>query len=159
MNTGRSYEPLTVDDLKQLRELALEEHKQFFKRNPHLKNAYKGSLIAICLCQGAASHYVNSKVGVKDFDIWHFYVENEKVNFPYRAWKRIENGYRGKPIDFLKRAVPKKLFELHLNNPERIIIEYLSERNTKTKRMLLKKAVVGLFPDKIFDKILWRGQI
>jgi hypothetical protein len=152
----RLYVPLTVDDLKQLRDLALKEHKQFLVRNPYLKKPYYNSLIAACLCQGAASHYLNSKIGIKDFDIWHFYVENESINFPHRAWKRIEKGYKEKPIDFLKRAIPRSLFEAYPNSPERVIKEYMFTRNTATKKLLLKKAVIGLFPNEIFGKVLWR---
>jgi len=158
-NVERLYVPLAMDDLKQLRGLALKEHKQFFRRNPHLKRAYCNSLIAICLCQGAASHYLNSRVGIKDFDIWHFYVENESINFPYRAWKRIENGYKEKPIDFLKRAIPRSLFGAYPNSPERVILEYMFTRNTLTKTLLLKKAVIGLFPNEIFGKVLWKGEL
>jgi len=154
----RLYRPLTEDDLKKLTKIALEEHKEFFERNPHLKTAYYDSLVAICLCQGAASHYLDPRVGIKDFDIWHFYIKNEKVNFPYRAHKRIENGYKDRPIDFLKRAISKDICKSYSNDPEQIIKKYLLEKNTHTKRLLLKKAVIGLFPDKIFGKVLWKGE-
>ncbi|MBF8251097.1 MAG: hypothetical protein HW382_725 [Deltaproteobacteria bacterium] len=51
-----------------MREIAVEEHVDFLTRNPHINKAYSNSLVAICLCQGAASHYINPKIGVKDFD-------------------------------------------------------------------------------------------
>jgi hypothetical protein len=155
----RSYAPLTLDDLKQLKELALKEHEQFLKRNLHLEKAYRNSLIAICLCQGAASHYINPMIGVKDFDIWHFYVESEIIPFPYRAWKKVENGYKGKPIDFLKRAIPRRIYENHIDKPDQVVLEYLLARDTLTKKLLLKKAIIGLFPDGIFGKILWKGEL
>lgn len=152
----RLYITLTKRDFKQLRELSLKEHKDFFKRNPHLKSIYYNSLIGICLCQGAASHVLNHEVGIKDFDIWHFY-KDKSVKFPYRAHKRIEGGYKGKPVDFLKRAIPRHICNSYSNNPGKAIIEYLCEKNTKTKNLLLEKAIIGLFPNKIFGKILWRG--
>ncbi len=158
-NEERLYDPLSIKDLKRLKELALEEHKNFFERNPHLHKAYYNSLIGICLCQGAASYYLCPTIGIKDFDIWHFYLENEMVNFPYRAHKRIENGYKGKPIDFLKRAIPKYIYDSNLNSPERIIMDYLSKKNIKTKKLLLKKAIIGLYPDKIFNKVLCKGEL
>lgn len=145
--------------MKKLKDLGLKEHEEFFKRNPHLKDAYYNSLIGIVLCQGAASHYLNPKVGIKDFDIWHFYVENENVNFPYRAHKRIKKGYIGRPIDFLKRAISKRIYQLYPNDPGKVIMEYLLERNTVTKKLLLKKPVIGLFPDNIFGKVLWEGEL
>jgi len=155
----RLYDLLDINDLERLRKLALKEHEFFFERNPHLSKAYYNSLIGICLCQGAASHYLNPTVGIKDFDIWHFYLENEKVNFPYRAHKILENGYRSKPIDFLKRGIPKYINKLTPDDQGRIIINYLLERNTKTKGFLLKKAIIGLYPDKIFGKVLWKGEL
>ena len=155
----RLYDPLTINDLEKLKELALREHEEFFERNPHLKSALYNSLIGICLCQGAASHYLNPKVGIKDFDIWHFYVEDNNIAFPHRAHKRIENGYKSKPIDFLKRAIPKYIYNSYTNAPERIIMSYLFKRNTKTKNLLLKKAIIGLFSDKIFNKVLWKGEL
>lgn len=153
----RIYDRLTREDLERLKELALREHEEFFKRNPHLKDAFSNSLIGICLCQGAALHYLNPKVGIKDFDIWHFYLENESTTFPYRALKRDKNGYKGRPIDFIKRVIPKRIYESYLNDPKQIILEYLLERNTRTKKLLLEKPIVGLFPDKIFGKPIWEG--
>ena len=155
----RLFDRLTDYDLEKLKELALDEHENFFRRNPHLKVAYYYSLVGICLCQGAASHYLDPNVGIKDFDIWHFYVEHGSVKFPYRAHKRIEDGYKGKPIDFLKRAIPKDIHDSYFNDPEQAIMEYLFERNTKTKKLLLKKAIIGLFPNKIFGKVLWKGEL
>jgi hypothetical protein len=157
MTAERIYDTLTRNDLKQLKKLALREHEGFFERNHHLKFAFYDSLIGVCLCQGAASHYLNPEVGIKDFDIWHFYMENECTAFPYRAHKRIEKGYKDRPIDFLKRAIPKYICEVYPNEPERIIVTYLLERNTYTKKRLLDKAIISLFPNKIFDKVIWKG--
>lgn len=157
-NAERSYDPLSADDLEQLRELASKEHEQFFRRNSHLRRAYRNSLVVVCLCQGAASYYLNPRVGIKDFDIWHFYVENERINFPYSAQKRIKNGYKGKPVDFLKRAIPRGLFETYPNNPKLVILEFMLTRNTLTKKLLLKKAAIGLFPQEIFGKVPWKGE-
>jgi len=156
MESGeRIYVPLTITDLKRLKDLALREHKDFFGRNPHLRD---NSLIGICLCQGASSHYLNPQVGIKDFDIWHFYEENREINFPNRAHKRIGNGYLGRPIDFLKRVIPRCICSSFPNDSERIIMEYLTKRrDTTTKKLLLKNAIIGLYPDNIFGKILWRG--
>jgi hypothetical protein len=153
----RSMAPITRDDLTNLRKLALKEHEDFFYRNPHLRSSYYDSLIGILPCQGAACHYLNLTTGVKDYDIWHFYVKNVDMYFPYRKHKRIENGYGGKPIDFLKRAISKGIFDTFQGQPEPTIMEYMFERNTKTKRKLLKKAMIGLHPDAIFAKVLWKG--
>jgi len=130
----RVYNPLGVDDLERLRELALEEHENFFERNPHLREAFYNSLIGICLCQGAASHYLNPTVGIKDFDIWHFYLESGKDNFPYRAHKRLKNGYKGKPIDFLKRSIPKYIYELTPHCQLSVRKEYSNKKTAAEER-------------------------
>lgn len=146
-------------DLSHLKELALTEHKNFFIRNPHLKKSYSKELIGICLCQGAASHYLNPKIGIKDFDIWHFYEENKNENFPYRANKPLKNGYKGIQIDFLKREIPTAIIRANKGRPGKSILAYLLQKKTTTQKVLLKKAVIGLYPYKLFGKILWEGTI
>ena len=153
----RLYEPLTVDDLKTLREYGMAEHEDFFRRNPHLKNAYYDNLIGIFLCQGAALHYLDPSVGINDFDIWHFYKESEEAGFPYRGHKRIEDGHKGRPIDFLKRAIPERIYVEFQGDIERTVMEYLFKKDTKTKVMLLEKSIIGLYPEEIFSQILWTG--
>jgi hypothetical protein len=155
----RIYDIITNDDLRQLSELSLKEHEEFFKRNRRLKGAYFNSLIGVCLCQGAASHYINPNIGIKDFDIWFFYVENKSIDFPYRAIRTIKKGYKNKPIDFLRRAIPKGIYDLFPDDPEKIIMKYLLEKNTTTKKFLIKKAIIGLFPKKIYGKVLNKGEL
>lgn len=88
--------------------------------------------------------------------MWHFYWESRRKRFPYRAHARGE--YQGKRVDFLKRAIPKKLRRV-TRDPGHVIVEYLKGRDTKTKRELLRKPVIGLFPPRIFGRVLWRGEI
>lgn len=146
---------ITRRDLRNLRDLALEEHDAFFRRNPHLEAGYRQALVAACLCQGAALHYLNPRSRLEDFDIWHFYWETRGKIFPYRAHAKGE--YRGKRVDFLKRGVRKE-FRRFAGNSGQVILEYLKRRDTRTKRELLKKATIGLFPHSIFGKMLWRGE-
>lgn len=155
----RLYDRLTKEDLNRLRELALQENDDFFRRNDHLHAAYGNSFIDACLCQGAASHYVNPKVGVKDFDIWHFYVEHSDVAFNPRAHRRLEDGYRGKAVDFLKRAIPQRICAGRADDAGRVIMDYLNETDTETKQKLLEKAIVGLAPGAIFGYVLWKGYL
>lgn len=153
----RIYDSISERDLLALKDFGIREHEEFFKRNSYLKKDFYRSLAGICLCQGAALHYLNQKTGIKDFDVWHFYANNENVTLRCRRPKRIKNAYMGRDIDFLKRAIPKNIFALFPNNLEKIIMSFLLERNTKSKNLLLKKAVIGLYPNNIFAKILWKG--
>lgn len=155
---SRAYWALTNNDLKELSKLAIREHEDFFQRNPHLKAFFYNSLIAICLCQGAALHYIDCQTGIKDFDIWHFYQANPRSTFPYRALRSIEAGYKGIRIDFLKRAIPEQICRLSPNDPGQIILSFLRARDTQTKKELLEKAVVGLWPPKLLGEILWDGR-
>jgi hypothetical protein len=152
---SRSYKPLTTIDLASLRRLGIEEGKAFFRRNPHLKTTYGSALIAICLCQGAASHLLNPSVGVKDYDVWHFYVQNRRVPFPYRAHYRSH--YKGRRVDFLKRCISERVVSGSTSAGESVIA-YLMRRDTATKKRLLTKAIIGLHPKSIFGKVLWRGE-
>jgi hypothetical protein len=147
---------LARKDLRHLRDLALEEHVLFFRRNPHLQSTYRRALVAICLCQGAALHHLNPRSRLEDFDVWHFYWDSRQRPFPYRA--HAKGKYRGKRVDFLKRAIPKEL-QRGAQEPGQVILEYLKQRNTRTKRELLRKVIIGLFPSRIFGDVLWRGEI
>jgi hypothetical protein len=153
---SRSYKRLTSIDLRNLQGLGIEENKAFFRRNPHLKAAYGNALIAICLCQGAASHFLNPSVGVKDYDVWHFYVQNLRVPFPYRAHYRSH--YKGRRVDFLKRCVPRRIVNAS-TAARKSVLAYLMRRDTGTKKRLLIKAVIGLHPKPIFGEVLWRGKL
>ena len=110
------------------------------------------------MCQGGAWHYINTTIGIKDFDIWLFYRKNEKVDLRCRHRKSIEDGYKGRRIDFLRRAIDRDLCDVYFNEADKCIMQYLLQRNTQTKRLLLRKPVVGLFPDQIAGKIMWKGQ-
>lgn len=87
--------------------------------------------------------------------MWHFYVENPRSQFPYRAHFRTQ--YIGRRVDFLKRSIPRPFAKSRTAGES--ILCYLLERDTKTKRKLLIKAVVGLYPKPIFGRVLWRGTL
>ncbi|MEK7078304.1 MAG: hypothetical protein AAB911_01920 [Patescibacteria group bacterium] len=155
-NEKRHNFRLTRDDLNGLKKIALQEHKNFFKRNrksKKLSKAYTSKLFCIALCQGAAIHYIDHKNGIKDFDVWLFYKKDDKVNFPDRSKKSIENGYRKIRIDFIKRSIPSHYF-LKNKRPDAVLLKFFSDRDPKRKN-ILKKAIIGLYPKSIFDTKIW----
>ena len=88
---GRSFERITRADLRRLKDLALRDFGSFFDR--HQGHPYSGRLMLICLCQGAAQHYVkptrggdsDRQGGVNDFDVWGFFrARPDGRPFPYR---------------------------------------------------------------------------
>jgi hypothetical protein len=56
----RTYEKLTKEDLKEIEQYAKEELKRFLNKEKY--KVYENKLIAICLCQGAAQHFVEGKI-------------------------------------------------------------------------------------------------
>jgi hypothetical protein len=160
----RTYEKLTKEDLKEIEQYAKEELKRFLNEvgNPNGKyRVYENKLIAICLCQGAAQHFVDEKTGIKDIDVWFFFKEDKKVKLPNRknmrklVSKKFTN-IGNKSIDFLKKAIKQDIINKSENEkPEDILKSYLQNGNTSTSKYLAQKSVVGLFPPEILGKIIW----
>ena len=109
---NRIFQRLSSNDLEKIREYALEELQRFltYAGNPQGKyRRYENRLIAICLGQGAAQHFIdlqelsvfdnevkleqkkiqekgykvdsNGKVisGIKDIDVWFFFLNKMTI--------------------------------------------------------------------------------
>jgi len=161
----RTYEKLGRNDLQEMRHYALKELNRFYHQvgePPGKYKVYMGKLIAICLCQGAAQHFVDGKTGIKDLDIWFFFKEDENVKIPdiknmrYSVHVSLKN-IGEKRIDYLKKSVERDVIDVsESKKPEDILRSYLQNANTHTSKELAKKSIVGLYPDKIFGKIIWK---
>jgi len=55
--------------------------------------------------------------------------------------------------------LPRRISESYSNEADQIILDYFLERNTYTKKLLLKKAIIGLYPNKILGKVIWNGEL
>lgn len=64
---GRVFEKLTIKNLEEIRNYALAELEKFLYTEPCKYEVYEKHLIAICLCQGAAQHYVDG-LDINEFD-------------------------------------------------------------------------------------------
>lgn len=113
----RTFEPLAFNALTEIRECALPELERFITEAgdpPGKFRRYEPKLIAICLCQGAAQHFVDLQdapdfdntvlvpgnevdekgyqvlpsgrviSGVNDIDVWFFFEHDEAVPIPNR---------------------------------------------------------------------------
>ncbi|WP_163833394.1 hypothetical protein [Spartinivicinus ruber] len=60
--------------------------------------------------------------------------------------------YEGRTVDVLMRS--DKAF--NNTTAESGIANYLSKPRTKTARLLAQKAVIGLYPENIFGKVMWQ---
>lgn len=84
----RSFEPLTMEHLNRLAELADHDHEGFTR--PGGRPEYRQRRVLTVLAQGAARHYLDcladrdpgSRTGVKDLDVWTFYAAMPGTAFP-----------------------------------------------------------------------------
>jgi hypothetical protein len=165
--SNRSYAKISKFNLRKLLQLANEDRREFFDRNPRWKKLYADRIICMALCQGAALHYVDKKNGVKDFDVWTLYSENNEAPFPYRRIGHKDFGsskfgihpddvdiFKGRCVDLIGRSLKVSKSA----NPVTTIRTCLHKPPTKSMAELSKKAVVMLFPEKYFAKIIWPHQ-
>jgi hypothetical protein len=155
-----SHRPVGRTELKALVKLAHVEEKAFFTRNPRLIRPYRSRLLAVALCQGAALQRIGCDKGVKDFDVHFFYEQNSRKPLLSRTVKRIfatVGAFHDVPVDFIRTIVPLSPTRPKPSAAERIKT-FLQERPTSNARFLSQKAVVGLSPDRLFDKVLWRRE-
>jgi len=122
---------------------------------------YKDRLILLALCQGGAQHYVDGVAGVKDLDVWAFFRGGIETPFPWRArWRAdfgssrlgrhpADDGYLGRRVDVMGRSI-----RANDANGEEAVLAWLHGRS-KSGRLLVKRPVIGLFPQALFGKTLW----
>ena len=68
----RSFERITTNDLARVAQIAFDDFADLCQRKEYCRR-YADRLRLICLCQGAARHYVHHDRGVWDFDLWGFF--------------------------------------------------------------------------------------
>lgn len=162
----RSQKKITKSDLKKLLSLARSDVDDFFGRKAEYRKLYRGREVLVALCQGAALHYVDGVNGIKDFDVWFFYPRfakqlpfrrRGKVDFGPSKFGRISQdvGYAGRRIDVLMRSD----FSFNKCTATEGLRKYLSSAKTATSKHLARKAVVGLYPNSVFGKVLWQNSL
>jgi len=160
MESERCYEPLSDDDLARLGAIAQDVLRDRVFRTP-VGRQYKGRLILLALCQGAAQHYVDRVTGVKDLDVWAFFRGGLEKPFPWRGrWSAdfglsrlgrhpADEGYLGRRVDVMGRSISSRE-----TSGEAAVLEWLHGRS-KSARLLVKRPAIGLFPQTLFAKPLW----
>jgi len=159
----RSYEPITVDDLKRLRDLATKDRTDFFRRNPDTARLYADNLFAVALCQGAALHYLGGKNGIKDLDAWSFFRASPERPFPYRRRGILDFGdskfgtsedsphFVGRRVDHIGRSI----YDVDYTDPVAVLRRYLKGRATKSACFLAEKAMVLIAPQRLIGIVVW----
>ncbi|KIG11217.1 hypothetical protein BurMR1_1877 [Burkholderia sp. MR1] len=72
--TERSLEPIDADDLATFALIASQDRDDFFARHARPQH-----FLCSALCQGAAKHYIDRTNGVKDIDVWSFFIKTAGV--------------------------------------------------------------------------------
>jgi hypothetical protein len=162
----RSYEPITREDLKRLAMLTTEAFDTLFAKPRAKSRIYKGRLLLLALCQGAALHYLDGRNGVKDLDVWGFFRAHPDRPFPPRAhWYRdfglshlgrhphpSRIGYKGRVVDLLGRSIEVAPGEDGVSAVRR----WLSHPRGKSSAYhLAKRAVVAIHPPELLGEIIW----
>ncbi|NTU54579.1 MAG: hypothetical protein HGA97_13010 [Chlorobiaceae bacterium] len=154
---SRSIEIIEIDDLHRLAQIPLKKIDDAFNRRPDMRN-YEGELLWICLCQGAADHYVNSSSsrGIHDFDLWVFYRRQRGKSFWNRKASTDDFGtskfgrsstdiqkYVGSRVDVFLRSV---LFSVEEDRID-VISRYFAEPKIDISLALRKKSVIMVYPE------------
>ena len=159
----RSLEPITDEDLRRLGAIAARDRNDLFARRPVLGRRYSARLFAVALCQGAAMHRIDGKTGVKDLDVWSFYLEHPEGPYPCRRNGTADFGHPrfgktpgsehfiGRRVDLLGRSLPIASG----SDPVRTLRSYLRRQATESARQLARKAVVLIEPESLLGTIVW----
>jgi hypothetical protein len=167
--SARSFERIEREDLRKLADATLAALDKAAKRGRRdLPNYSPKEIIAICLCQGAADHYLAhpspKSCGVHDFDVWAFFKPQEEgVRFGNRRPVTADFGpskfgrspldppsFAGRRVDVFWRAIPQHATLL----PNSSIQMYLADERTTTARELAKKSVILIWHEDFFG-VVW----
>jgi hypothetical protein len=153
----RSFTRITRNDLAQLAKIAVRDFADLCQRQRHSRR-YADRLRLICLCQGAARHYVHYDRGVQDFDLWGFFEEIRGHPFPYRRRGKHDFGpskfgcnpddgekFKGRRVDVIGRSIEIPKNETAIEAVQR----YLREARTKSAALLAERQLSSCGPASI----------
>jgi hypothetical protein len=159
----RSFARITPNDLARLAQIAFDDLADLCGRQKYSRR-YADRLRLICLCQGAARHYVHGDRGVWDFDLWGFFEEVRGYSFPYRRRGEHDFGpskfgrdpddgdaFKGRKVDVIGRSIRMSKNE----TPIEAVQRYLCEARTKSASLLAERPVVVVWPVKYRGRIIW----
>lgn len=161
----RSSAQIETHHLRKLADLAMSDLTDLFAQYPQTGDRYRNRLMLLCLCQGAAKHFVHRDHGVKDFDVWAFFSKHPEGPFPYRRrGKRdfgrsrfgaspSDEGYRGRRVDVLGRSIPC----VDGREPVDCVRDWLM-RGSKSAREVAKSPVVVIRPTADIGSIIWNPE-
>jgi hypothetical protein len=161
--SGRSYELITVADLRRLGEIASLDRQDFFRRKVETGALYADRLFAVALCQGAALHFLDGKNGIKDFDVWSFFQSRKERSFPYRRRAKVDFGdpkfgttddgsnFVGRRVDLIGRSIDAS----DVSDPIAVLRIYLRAAKTPSAHFLSQKAMILIEPTSLIGTKVW----
>jgi hypothetical protein len=161
---GRSFLRIRPRDLDRLAELAANDRASFFAAHPAWAQSYADRYIGSALCQGAALHFMDGKVGVQDFDVYSFFHANPKRQWYAKRSKHVDFGdprfgqsldqpdFVGRRVDLFSRGISHHAGE----SAAACIRRWIEEGTTYSAQCLAKKAVVLLDPSENRGEVVWR---
>ena len=160
----RSYRPLERTDLRRLLKLARDDRAEFFRKNEVWAAAYSDRVLCTALCQGAAMHYLDSTVGINDFDVYTFYAVNPVRRWCSRRRRSVDFGdpkfgvsehtrreFIGRRVDLFGRDLPAPPGA----DPLCALRNYLRRPRSGTARELSSKGVILLEPSHRLGTVVW----
>ena len=159
----RSYEQMQVEDLRRLAVIALKNLNKWTNAHRTKYGWCENHLLLVCLCQGSAEHYVRGEHGIKDFDVWAFYEQQQgEKPFPWRRRSAEDYGpsrfgrhpdekrYTGRRIDIMGRSIAR----LATEDAEDAILAWLHSKR-RSAGHIVRKPVAVLYPEQDCGRVLW----
>lgn len=160
---NRSFEKIALSDLHRLAQLAIQDLNGLFERKAHSAK-HRDRLMVLCLCQGAAQHFVHGDRGVQDFDVWAFFSAGSEGAFPARRRGKVDFGlsrfgsnpedgpsFKGRRVDIIGRSIDHRPSE----TPEAAVRRYLKSRKTESAKLLAERPVIALTPKEKAGHVIW----
>ena len=162
----RSYERMRVDDLRGLAIIALKHLDAFVEEHRENYGWCENHLLLVCLCQGAAEHYVRGERGIKDFDVWTFY-EAQAGEKPF-PWRRHgtedfgpsrfgrnprDKGFTGRRIDVFGRSIARHAEQA----TEDAVLKWVRSKRRSAQHIVTRPVVV-LYPERECGRVIWDPQ-
>ena len=100
--------------------------------------------------------------GVRDIDVWLFFRPHPRVRIPDRGNCRKHTlGSLGRlgerDLDFMKKVVsPTTIASAKSSRPGDVVRSYLENENTQTSHCLAAASVIGLYPNSLLGRLIWK---
>lgn len=162
-STMYSTELIDNADLRRMSEIALADLESLCTRKPRWE-VYRRRLVAVALCQGAASHYQDHTHGLKDIDLWSFFAEVRGQPYP---WRRIghadfgpskfgtdpsDSSYRGRRVDLMGRSLPHTM-----KADAAAAIKTWLRAGSTSATFIRRSPIVLVYPPARLGEFVWHG--